>query len=138
MNTGETPPQKSDINTGSTEDLVVVSQVHLMNLPQEVITTTEDKVRLCLSEHLKRMEQKRGWVTPLGILVALIATLMTTNFKDAGLDAATWKAIFIIATGLSFGWLIYSVIKALRSEKIEDIIGELKKHSDSLIKFVKK
>ena len=138
MSTGETPPQKSDINIGSTEDLVVVSQVHLMNLPQEVITTTEDKVRLCLSEHLKRMEKKRGWFTPLGILVALIATLITTNFKDAGLDAATWKAFFIIATVLSFGWLIYSVIKALRSEKIEDIIGELKKHSDSLIKFVKK
>ena len=84
------------------------------------------------------MEKKKSWVTPLGVFLALIATLITTNFKDVGLDAETWLAIFIIATILSFGWLIYSVIEAKRSEKIEDIIGELKKHSDSLIKFVKK
>ncbi len=84
------------------------------------------------------MEKKRGWVTPLGILLAVIAMLITTNFKDAGLDAATWKAFFIIAAILLFVWLIYSVIEALRSEKIEDIIGELKKHSESSLKLVKK
>ena len=138
MNTEKTPPQESNINIGSIKGLVVASEVHLMNLPQEVIVTTEDKVRLCLSQHLKRMEKKKRWVAPFGILAAIILALVTSTFKDWGLDAATWRAIFIIAGVLSLSWLIYSVKEALGSEKIEDIIGELKKGSESMIKLVKK
>lgn len=138
MNARETTPPKEGIETGSTADLVVASELYLINLPPDVITTTEDKVRLCLSEHLKKMEKKKSWVTPLGILLALIATLITTNFKDVGLAAPTWQAIFIIAAILSSVWLIFSVIEASRSEKIEDIISELKRHSKSMVKYVKK
>ena len=128
MNIKETPPQKSGINAGSIEGLVNISEVHF-NVSQEVIVTTEDKIRLSLSEHLKKMEKKRGWVTPLGMLISFTLILITASFKDTGLDAATWKAIFIIADAVAFGWLIYSLKEALASVKIEDIIEELKRDS---------
>jgi hypothetical protein len=133
MNIKETPPQKpdinigkSDINIGSIEGLVHVSEVH-MNVSQELIVTTEDKIRLSLNEHLKKMEKKKGWITPLGMLISFTLILITAGFKDTGLDAATWKAVFIIADVIAFGWLVYAIKESLSSVKIEDIIDELKK-----------
>lgn len=128
MNNKKTSPQPSSINTGSIENLIKVYKVHL-NLSQEVIITTEDKVKLCLSEHLKRMEKRKSWIAPLGILLAITVTLVTSSFKDVGLNSATWKAIFIITGLISFGWLTYSVWEACHSKKMIDIISELKKDS---------
>jgi heme exporter protein D len=63
---------------------------------------------------------------------------MAATFKDLAFSAATWKAIFILGVIAAFVWLVYSVIGAFQSVQIDDIISELKKHSDSMIKFVKK
>jgi hypothetical protein len=129
MNEQTSPPEKTKIDTEFImSQLVDVSDVHL-NVSQEVIITTEDKIRIALSEHLKRMEKKRGWIAPFGIFIAIVVTLVTTTFKDIGLDAATWQAIFIIVGIISFGWFVGSIKGAWQSEKLEDIVGELKKGS---------
>jgi phosphoglycerol transferase MdoB-like AlkP superfamily enzyme len=138
MNTEKTPPQAARINIGTTKDLETVSELYLTSLPQDVISTTEDKLRLTLGEYLKKTEKKKGWITPLGLMISFTLTLMTSAFKDLGLSAATWKAIFIIAVIAAFVWLVYSVIGAFQSVKIDNVISELRKHSDSMIKFVKR
>ena len=138
MNADKTPPQETRINTGYMKDLETISEVYLITLPQDVITTTEDKLRLCLSDYLKKMEKKKSWLTPMGLTISFTLTLMTSSFKDLGLSAATWRALFIIGVIAAFSWLIYSIIEASRSVKIEDIIIELKKHSGLMIKSVKK
>ena len=130
MNNQEIPPQETHISTGSIRSLVDVSRVHI-NVSQELIIITEDKMRLCLSEHLGRIEKRKSWIAPLGVLVAIIVTLVTSTFKDIGLDAAIWEAIFIISGIISFFWLICSAIQAFHSEKIEDIVGEMKKLSSA-------
>ncbi len=138
MSIEKTPPQESRISVGSTKDLETISELYLTSLPQDVITTTEDKVRLTLSDYLKKMEKKRGWLTPMGLLISFTLTLMMSGFKDWGLSADTWKAIFIIGDAVFFIWLVYAVIQSFRSVKLDDVIAELKKHSDSMIKFVKR
>jgi hypothetical protein len=138
MSIEKTPPPKARISIGSTEDLETISELYLTNLPQDVITTTEDKVRLTLSDYLKKMEKKRGWLTPMGLLISFTLTLMMSGFKDWGLSADTWKAIFIIGDIIFFIWLVYAVIQSFRSIKLDDVIAELKKHSESMIKFVKR
>jgi amino acid transporter len=130
VNTEKTPPQPVNITLDRIEELVTVSEVY-QNVSLKVIIITEDKVRLCLSEHLKRMEKRGSWITPLGLLISIIVTLVTSDFKNVGIDAATWKALFIITGLISFGWLIYSIKEAWQSAKIEDIIDELKKGSES-------
>jgi hypothetical protein len=75
------------------------------------------------------MEKKRGWIAPFGIFIAIVVTLVTTTFKDIGLDAATWQAIFIIVGIISFGWFVGSIKGALQSENLEEIVHELKKGS---------
>jgi hypothetical protein len=138
MNIEKTPSPESRISIGSSRDLETVSELYLTSLPQDVITTTEDKLRLSLSDYLKKTEKKRGWLTPMGLLISFTLTLMMSGFKDWGLSADTWKAIFIIGDIIFFSWLVYAVIESFRSVKLDDVISELKKHSDSMIKFVKK
>jgi hypothetical protein len=138
MSIEKTPPHESQISIGSNKDLETVSELYLTSLPQDVITTTEDKVRLTLNDYLKKMEKKKGWLTPMGLTISVTLTLMMSAFKDWGLSAPTWKAIFIIGDIASVGWLIYAVIQSFQSVKIDDVISELKKHSDSMIKFVKR
>ena len=65
------------------------------NVSQTVVVVTEDKVRLCLKDCFKDycedMTAKTAWVSPLGILVALIATLVATDFHDApGFSKSQW------------------------------------------------
>jgi hypothetical protein len=107
-------------------------------MPDEVITTTEDKVRLCLSDHLKKMEKKRGWLTPMGLTISFTLTLMTSGFKDMVFSASTWRAFFIIGDLAAIAWLINSIVQAFQSVKMDDVIDELKRHSQSMIRFVKK
>jgi len=77
------------------------------------------------------MERRRSWIAPLGIVVTIVVTIVTSTFKDVGLSADTWYAIFIIVGFLSFVWLVWSIKEVLKSEKIEDIVEELKKGSRS-------
>ena len=138
MSIEKTPPPEARISVGSTKDLETISELYLTSLPQDVITTTEDKLRLTLSDYLRKTEKKKGWITPMGLLISFSLILMMSSFKDWGLSADTWKAIFIIGDIIFFGWLVYTVIESFRSVKLDDVISELKKHSDSMIKFVKK
>lgn len=108
--------------------LVNVSHVYV-NVSQAVIITTEDKLRLCLSDHLGQMEKKRSWIAPLGILVAIVLTLVTATFRKVGLSAATWQSIFIIAAVLVFGWLLLSAKKACEAEEIKDVVERIKEDS---------
>jgi hypothetical protein len=100
--------------------------VHL-NVSQEIIVTTEDKIRLSLADHLKKMEKKRAWVTPLGLTLSFTLTLITSDFKNMLFGAAVWQAFFAIGAVTSLIWLALSIKDSLTSARIEDIIAELKK-----------
>lgn len=119
------PAQQGIIDVRS---IVNVTQVHL-NVSQELIITTEDKVQLCLSKHLRTVEKRRNWIAPLGVLIPIVVTLVTSTFRDFIIEAATWRAVFILVGVLSFGWLGWSVWEALQSGNVEDIVVELKKGS---------
>ncbi len=117
------------IDTVPFEKLVDVSEIHL-NVSQKMIITTEDKVRLCLLEHLNQIGRKGSWIAPLGIFITIATILATASFKEKALllSADTWHAIFVIMGVLSFVWFVYSSIRALMSKKI-DFVEELKKGS---------
>lgn len=102
------------------------SQV-VYNVSQEYITTTGDKIRLCMHAHIDHLGKRRAWTTPLGIFLTILVTFATTTFKDAILlPAQTWQAIFIIACALSVLWLIQSLIQMPKAETEEDIVKALK------------
>lgn len=105
---------------------VNVAQVH-SNTALEIIEITGDKLRILLTEHVRKSEKLNEWQTALGILMAAIAALVTTEFKAAfGVDGGVWKAIFIIAALLSFVWLIKGLIRVYQSESVDKLISRIK------------
>lgn len=107
-------------------EIVQNTTLHL-NLSQDAIVITEDKVRLCLIEHLGRMEAKKNWIAPAGVLLTLLITFATTTFQDFGLKATTWQAIFIISAVLSVAWLLWTAKKAWKAPSVEDIVAIMKR-----------
>jgi len=105
-----------------------VRNVHT-NLDQNVIQVTEDKLLLVLNEHLDNVERKNEWIAPLGILIAIITTFSTSNFKEAGFSAPTWEAIFFICGLLSAGWLVRAIYIAYCSPSIEQVVEKIKNSS---------
>jgi len=105
------------------------SKVH-SNLGQQIVITTEDKIRICLMIHLARMEKHRGWTTPLGIFLTLLVVFPTTTFQSwLNIPAETWQAVLILSCVLSFIWLCISAWGARTKPSIDNVIFELKKSS---------
>lgn len=103
------------------------SKLHL-NLEQDFILTTEDKVLICLTKHLSRMENKKAWWTPLGILLTILVVFPTTNFQPfLFMSADGWMALFLFFGILSIAWLIYAYSQSRVSTSINEVVGEIKK-----------
>jgi hypothetical protein len=120
----EQAPDAIEISKQLMQGLLLTS-----NLGQHVIMTTEDKIRLTVTEHLQRMEQRNGWVAPLGVLISIVAAFVTADFKDIVLTAAQWHALFVFAGIASFGWLCRSIWVAINAPSVEDFIAALKRKS---------
>ena len=129
------PPENVEILTGEIAQRISRETKVYLNVSQETIVITEDKVRLCLTGHLKRIEAKRGWVAPAAILVTILVTLVTAEFHDFYLKAAVWEAIFILALVFDTGWLIFALRSAWKSSTVDEVVAEMKRvgtpHTDS-------
>jgi Flp pilus assembly protein TadB len=117
--------KKIDAQSLAQKLAVDVKKVNV-NVSQEMIIITEDKVKLCLMKYLENMEKRSSWTTPLAIFLTVVVTLLTTSFKVFIVSSEVWQAVFIIIGGLSLFWLIISLYKRPKAKKIEDVIKELK------------
>lgn len=120
-----TAQQPADIRDRLAENIVQNTEVSL-NIGQNIITTTEDKVRLAVLTHLGRIEDRRAWVAPGGIFLTILAAFATADFKSLWLPAATWNAVFLLCGIASFVWLVVSVVKATRAPTVDDFIDTLR------------
>ncbi len=121
------PPFESRILTDEiVQRISRETKVHL-NLAQDMIVTNEDKVRLCLTSHLSRVEAKRGWIAPFAIFVSILLTLVTAQFHDLYLSASAWKAMFIWALILDSVWLGRALLSVRKSSGVDDIVAEMKR-----------
>lgn len=98
-----------------------------LNIDVDIIVIEENKVRLILMGHLRRVETKRQWIAPLGILLSIAITLYSANFHDAFLEAAVWKALFIVVGIIDAIWLIKSLYDARNASGVEDVVDEMKR-----------
>ena len=102
------------------------------DLEQEGILVTEDRIRLCIGEHLKKLERRKGWIAPLVAFAILAVTLATATFRDFGLNATVWEILFLTGFFVSLVWLAVSAVEARHPANIEDVIGRLKNSSIEL------
>ena len=105
---------------------VEVGKVH-RNVSQEVVVITIDRLRILISDHVKKAERAGEWQAALGVFSSLLAAISTTTFKETlGVPADVWRALFLIATALAGLWLIRGVIRYLKAEKLEDLLCKIK------------
>ncbi len=116
----KTPPEHSGYVKGIIEVKV------FPNLSQKVIITTEDRLKLCLQENLKKAERRNDWLAPFSLFIAIITVFVTAEFKDYLLSSKTWEAIFIIGGIASIVWLGFTLKHAFQKIRIEKIIEDLK------------
>ncbi len=112
------------------------------NLNQEVVVTTVDKVRLCLMKNRDCLTAKNEWLTPLGIFLALLTTLVAAEFRNFIFDPNVWTSIYVIGTILSLFWLLrsgYNAYKNRNSGSIDFIVNEMKSQtvSDESVNILK-
>jgi len=118
------PTPQLDIGRELTERVTIHK-----NVGQEVIVTTDDKVRLCLMQARASLAAKHDLVAPAGVLVTLVTALATTDPRDFVLGRATWQAIYVIAAVLVAGWLArsgFAVLQQRGSDSVDSIIERLK------------
>lgn len=125
-----TPPHDADptrILMGFASQFMQDTSKVYSNLGQEIIITTEDKIRLCLIEHLSRMEKRNAWIAPLGILITIIIVFPTTTFREfLFFSADTWKAIFVISGIIAVVWLARALLQARISSSLTDVVRNIK------------
>ena len=105
--------------------LVGVDQLYV-NVSQQVIITTEDKIKLCLNKHIKLAEKRREWVAPFTLMIAIITIFITSTFKSFLFSSETWQAIFTIIGLGSLIWFGMTIKNAFKKINIDIIIYEMK------------
>jgi hypothetical protein len=107
------------------EDIVI----HV-RLKQEIIVTTTDKIKVLINDSKRAVGSKKDWLAPFSILLTIVITLCTCDFKARyGLSKDTWNAIFIVFAVISALWLMKSINKLLknwRKDSPEVLIEKLK------------
>lgn len=110
----------SDVNNGGDLSIIFGNEIGRSSrvypsFSQEFIITTSDKLRLSLVEFQEASKARTDWITPFGILLALVSTLVAADFKDfLGMTPDTWQAIFISGSVICFLWLLWAVYQAIR------------------------
>jgi len=104
------------------------------NTNQEWIVTTKDKLKIVLMESEKSLGVKKIWITPLGLFISTLISLVSADFKNWIIPESVWWAIFIIVCVFSGIFTLIYGIKAFNNRKsgnidsiIESIIKESKK-----------
>lgn len=96
----------------------------------QIVLTTADKLRYELLRYRSLLTSQREWIAPASLLLALVAALITADFRNAlGLESAVWRAVFLICASGSFVWLMVSLVRAIKGlsrDIIEELIARVK------------
>lgn len=111
-----------------TDSKKLIGSIH-HNISQDLIWVTEDKVRLCLYQHLEKIEGKNAWIAPGGILLTIILVFISSDFKNFSfISASTWEAFFGICALITLFFLLKYLYRSYKTNtSIDTIVSELKK-----------
>ena len=100
------------------------------NVRQQIIVVPKDRAKLILKEYEEQLKGKVDWKSPLAIVITLLGTLLTAEFKNGimGFDKEFWHALFIIAFIASCVWAIRAIILAMQQKckSVDAVVEELR------------
>ena len=102
------------------------------NATPDLVVTSDDRLYRFIREYTDALKSQRDWITPLGMLLAILPTLVAAEFKKfLGISPDTWSAIFILSGVICTLWLLLSLITAIKLRKkinVDDLINKIKSH----------
>lgn len=110
------------------------SVVHT-NLKQDIIITTEDKLKLALIEHQKIIKVKLDWIPAVSIFLTVLTSLSAAEYRNfLSLTASVWHAFFLIVLIGSGIWSIITIIRAVYhwNSKESDVLNVIKAQSKEI------
>jgi len=129
MNPRKVPSRKGAVIELDEEDLKGDIIIH-KNLTQDLLVTTEDKMKLALIEYRDVLAYRGEWISAGALVFSFMSPLLLANFKDIGPFAAeTLRAIYVIFCILAFYRFVSTLIKVTQNRHkadIEHLIGKIK------------
>lgn len=126
---------ESTINLNLGNEILEGTEVST-NVKQQIIVVPKDRAKLILKEYEEQQKGKVDWVSPIALVITILATLLTADFKDQvfGLDKGIWQGLFIWLLILSICWCIYRIYLAAtqKCKSVDEVVEELRDNDHSI------
>jgi hypothetical protein len=98
------------------------------NTQSNVIRITDDKLKVILLENKESLIKNNDFLAPLTLLISLILTFCTTDFREfLTITAPVWKAFYLFLTIAAAVWL-FRELKGLKKRiTIDQLIEKVRK-----------
>lgn len=104
------------------------------NFQSDVIITSVDKLENCLMKHRELLTANRDWLVPLGMILTMVATLVTSTFHKFIFGGDVWTAVFIVGIVVCSIWFVGAAVKAFRNRgesNVEKLIDKIRTSEES-------
>ena len=101
------------------------------SVTRDVIMIDENKLNLVIRDFVENRSALKDGFGYFGILLTLITTLITADFKDVGLSASVWQSVFILCTLWAASKLAQCAYKyfTTKTRTVDDLVEKIKKDS---------
>lgn len=109
------------------ETLNLKVQNTISEISVNVICIPEDRLENILIKHVANFKRSKDIIGASGTFLAILTTFLTSDFKDFGLEAETWKGVFIVAMVASAIYFFYVLWNLLNNRGgVEKVMLDIK------------
>lgn len=104
------------------------------NTQSNIIRITDDKLKVILLENKETLVKNTDYIAPLTLLISLILTFCTTDFKDFfTISSNVWKGFYLFLTLGSGIWLFWEIRKKRESITINELIDKIRNPKNQIV-----
>lgn len=96
----------------------------------EVISITEEKLKNILTDHIKKLQKSKDFISSISLFVTLVGVSVTADFNIKGVSSDTVHGILFVLTAISFLYVCYVVWNCWKHrDDIDNIMKDIKTYS---------
>ncbi len=104
------------------------------NTQSNIILITDDKLKVILLENKETIVKNHDYFAPSTLIISLILTFCTTDFKDfLSINAGTWKGLYLALTLGALIWLFITIKQRKRSITIDELIDRIRNQKNQIV-----
>ena len=97
------------------------------NSQSNIVRINDDKLKVILLENKDSITKNSNYLTPLTLLISLVLTFCTADFKEFfKVSAATWKGFYLFCVVGSIVWLIIEIMRIKKATSVDQLIAKIK------------